>query len=433
MWESLGGELTSGPGACSWADKRLDVFVRGTDNACWHKWWDGSRWQGWESLGGQLTSDPTAVSWGPNRIDLFVRGTDNACWHRSVSYSWPSIARTPPSTVYPPDNLAKWHARTELPQVLHSSARGKDLAIVTLQGWLGDVQGACNPADPDWHYDLEVDPSWLAQARLPAAALARPGDLLRVETDPEFARRRAGPLTVHIELDAWPRKDDHRGRPPKPADWTATVGAACSEQAIWPYDPRSDVHGRPLAVGQYVRVVGSLVTDEPHDNEGQLVTNLILRTGLAGARATPGVTEEQIRKGANNAAKWIWMESVSDSDRDNPARWNEIHSPDYFEVLSDDTGQRRRMYQIAVCAQNGLFSGDTERMTVNLPAPAARPPNSQLRHRVHPTRWTRAASVKAGPTVTAAGDQLRVDVTVQGDAGMGSSGKYAGIVEVWWE
>ena len=80
-WESLGGVLTSGPGVCSWSSGRLDVFVRGTDNALWHKWFSNG-WSGWESLGGVLTSDPAAVSWGPNRIDVFVRGTDNALWHK---------------------------------------------------------------------------------------------------------------------------------------------------------------------------------------------------------------------------------------------------------------------------------------------------------------------------------------------------------------
>src|SRR5262249_56052520 len=80
-WESLGGVLTSGPAVCSWSSGRLDVFVRGTDNALWHKWFSNG-WSGWESLGGVLTSDPAAVSWGPNRIDVFVRGTDNALWHK---------------------------------------------------------------------------------------------------------------------------------------------------------------------------------------------------------------------------------------------------------------------------------------------------------------------------------------------------------------
>ncbi len=86
-WESLGGVLTSAPAVCSWASGRLDVFVRGTDNALWHKWYSGG-WSGWESLGGVLSSGPAAVSWAPNRIDVFVRGTDNALWHKWYSGAW---------------------------------------------------------------------------------------------------------------------------------------------------------------------------------------------------------------------------------------------------------------------------------------------------------------------------------------------------------
>lgn len=84
-WESLGGVLPSGeaPTVVSWGSNRLDVFVKGTDNALWHRWWDGSRWGGWESLGGILTSTPSAVSWGPYRLDVFVQGTDRALWQKS--------------------------------------------------------------------------------------------------------------------------------------------------------------------------------------------------------------------------------------------------------------------------------------------------------------------------------------------------------------
>jgi hypothetical protein len=92
-WSSLGGILSSAPTAVSWQDgSRIDVFIRGTDNGLWHKWWDGTRWNGWEGLGGILSSDPGGVSWGPPdrrvgpppapRIDVFVRGTDNALWHK---------------------------------------------------------------------------------------------------------------------------------------------------------------------------------------------------------------------------------------------------------------------------------------------------------------------------------------------------------------
>jgi hypothetical protein len=80
-WQSLGGILTSDPATVSWGDSRIDVFVRGTDNALWHKWFNGT-WSGWESLGGVLSSGPDVSSWAAGRLDVFVRGADNALWHK---------------------------------------------------------------------------------------------------------------------------------------------------------------------------------------------------------------------------------------------------------------------------------------------------------------------------------------------------------------
>jgi hypothetical protein len=82
-WSNIVGIATSSPAVSSWGTARLDVFVRGTDMALWHRSWNGTAWGGWESLGGVVTSDPAAVSQGANSIDVFVRGTDRAIWHRS--------------------------------------------------------------------------------------------------------------------------------------------------------------------------------------------------------------------------------------------------------------------------------------------------------------------------------------------------------------
>lgn len=94
-WESLGGIITSEPVAVSWAPNRIDVFAKGQDNAVWHRWWNGSSWGGWESLGGIITSNISAVCWGPNRIDLFARGLDNAMhhkwWNGSAWGGWESL------------------------------------------------------------------------------------------------------------------------------------------------------------------------------------------------------------------------------------------------------------------------------------------------------------------------------------------------------
>ncbi|MDQ6744052.1 MAG: glycosyl hydrolase family 18 protein, partial [Candidatus Dormibacteraeota bacterium] len=82
-WDSLGGTLTGGPSAASWAPNRLDVFGRGVDRQLWHRAWNGSAWGGWEPRGGVLAAGtaPAAVSWGNGRLDVFVQGTDGGVWH----------------------------------------------------------------------------------------------------------------------------------------------------------------------------------------------------------------------------------------------------------------------------------------------------------------------------------------------------------------
>jgi hypothetical protein len=123
-WESLGGVLTSAPAVSSWATGRLDVFVAGTDSAMWHKWYENG-WSGWESLGGVLTTAPAAVSWGRDRIDTFVGGTDSAVWHKVVGASPVGAdepqgadgAERPGRDRGPADGAACWARSATLPLV----------------------------------------------------------------------------------------------------------------------------------------------------------------------------------------------------------------------------------------------------------------------------------------------------------------------------
>jgi C1A family cysteine protease len=87
-YESLGGILTSKPSAVSWAKNRIDVVVRGTDSAVWHRWWDGSNWLGWESLGGVIQGAPAICSWASGRLDLFAVGTDHRMYHKWYQGGW---------------------------------------------------------------------------------------------------------------------------------------------------------------------------------------------------------------------------------------------------------------------------------------------------------------------------------------------------------
>ncbi|MCX8131107.1 MAG: GH-E family nuclease [Clostridia bacterium] len=79
-WENLAGTTDSNPCAVSWSHDRTDVFVKGKDNALWHRLYDGV-WHNWRSLGGTIVSDPTAVSWSEGRIDVFAKGSDGNLGH----------------------------------------------------------------------------------------------------------------------------------------------------------------------------------------------------------------------------------------------------------------------------------------------------------------------------------------------------------------
>ena len=93
---SLDLNLASAPVSISaMGPNRIDVFVQGSDNALWHKWWDGTSggtegvWNEWESLGGVLTSAPAVTTHDANgSMDVFVRGSNNGLWYLGYNGSW---------------------------------------------------------------------------------------------------------------------------------------------------------------------------------------------------------------------------------------------------------------------------------------------------------------------------------------------------------
>jgi peptidoglycan hydrolase-like protein with peptidoglycan-binding domain len=82
-WGSLGGVVSSPIAVGRNADGRLEVFARGTDAALWHKWQTAPNggWSNWVSLGGWII-DPVVASNADGRLEAFVRGQDNALWHK---------------------------------------------------------------------------------------------------------------------------------------------------------------------------------------------------------------------------------------------------------------------------------------------------------------------------------------------------------------
>jgi hypothetical protein len=66
----------------------VDAFVRGSDDALWHKSWDGARWTGWEPLGGGLTSGPDPASPAVAQLDIFALTASGTLQHLAYAGRW---------------------------------------------------------------------------------------------------------------------------------------------------------------------------------------------------------------------------------------------------------------------------------------------------------------------------------------------------------
>jgi hypothetical protein len=73
--------VASAPATCTQDEKVVDLFVIGTDKACW---WKHST-AAWVSLGGVCTSVPAAVARGVGTMDVFVRGSDGAPYQKTYT------------------------------------------------------------------------------------------------------------------------------------------------------------------------------------------------------------------------------------------------------------------------------------------------------------------------------------------------------------
>lgn len=113
-WQSIGGGSITDPAAVSWGPGRIDVFIKGGDNALWHQAFDNGAWQGWESLGGVINSGPDVASWGPNRLDVFVRGMDNKLWHICWNGSWCGWEGLDGTLASDPGAVSWWKGRIDI-------------------------------------------------------------------------------------------------------------------------------------------------------------------------------------------------------------------------------------------------------------------------------------------------------------------------------
>lgn len=81
-WHRLQGVTIGKPAITSFDVDSLNVFVRGTDNQLWARYFDAGKWLNWVPHGGKLTSAPAVTSPETRKLYLVVRGSDNQYWVR---------------------------------------------------------------------------------------------------------------------------------------------------------------------------------------------------------------------------------------------------------------------------------------------------------------------------------------------------------------
>jgi alpha-galactosidase len=90
-WTSLGKKILGQPAAYGSAGGRIDVFVRGTDNAVWRIAFVDGRWGRWTSLGGRVSEAPAVAFTSPSSWTVFAPGADGLVASRSSTGGWHSI------------------------------------------------------------------------------------------------------------------------------------------------------------------------------------------------------------------------------------------------------------------------------------------------------------------------------------------------------
>jgi hypothetical protein len=346
---------------------------------------------------------------------------------------------TPGSLVFPPNGQQDGHhfARSDVATTVRLLSQGREVRLIELRGWLRVVGEGCND-DPDWHYLLEVDTAWAASRGIDLSGLFKVGDMLsmgdfnsgaKVSPQDNVFKNAVATPRINMELNAWGWSQRF---PPsgKPTDWNFSGAVNCPADRVWPFDPiRPPGFQSSMSAGQYVRVVGSLVTDAPHVAEDWI--------GHAKTWFLPSWMSDVDEK--RRAAQATWG-NYDDKSPTHPARYSEVHPPDRFDPLSEPPLQNREGVRgVAIVASNGAISGEERTVEFLLCPPAPRPSGTaQLMVREHVGPDTNYKTIfignaaKSGAQINTLAGGMRVRVGVRGEGGWGAPGKFKGIYRTSW-
>lgn len=265
--------------------------------------------------------DALGLDW--NAVQLVPAGSLD---HIPRDSSWDPLAEgTPGSVVHVPTdvgvgaNAGKVYWPLRLATTKRHVAWGQEVRTIELRGWISPPPPGANAADPDFTYELEIDVEWVLACGIDVNALVKVGNILQLGSPQAgITDRRAWCATpsIKMEIVGFPPKGQRdRAFPP---DWThemtppllldaADAGAANNHPVKWPFEPTAPPPSSKMIMGgEYVRVFGAIVSDKRHDDDVEF-------------RAFRDVID-------------AWATGYGNNE-DDPARWTEVHPPDWIEII----------------------------------------------------------------------------------------------------
>jgi hypothetical protein len=344
-----------------------------------------------------------------------------------------SVSRNTPSSIFPPNHNKLYPLA--VPGSKIGLSKGKEYQTVELRGWLRNVEPICNYADPDWHYDLEIDPAWTDFLGIDLNQIIKVGNLITLSyinpSDTGSPQQIETTPLIHIELNGWRRSEHPNEVPPEDWGFSDADSQRCGG-VLWAYNPLRPLPWQPnLTAGQYVRIVGSLVTDEPHFSEAQVPTWLCRNFNVR-----PACSFETAQV---NSVKQTWGGNKAETDPDNVARWTEVHPPDIIVVMKDKN-PTETLRGIALAAGNCLLFCGTESIDEDIYPPGPRPSASatfRVKELVGPeTNYgtiVEGNTDKNGAEISYFPDHVHIHAKVQGQIFWGAPGKFKALYRVFWE
>jgi hypothetical protein len=349
----------------------------------------------------------------------------------------PSSSATPGSLIFPPNRTSHFPL-DGIPGATKMDSQGKEIQFSELYGWLRAVSPECNGNEgdgADWHYLLEVDTEWAKSKGIDLNRILRVGNAVAIGKPlPGFSPRRAVSLPlINIELNSWGWRSHYPPGNRKPVDWSFVMQDGC-KPVTWPFDPlQPNALGRKISPmdwdvnvrGPYVRVAGSLVTDQPHEAQSHLFRYLSKFLGITRSH------EDEWRGSVSD-----WNPGVSSESPDHFARWTEVHPPDLIELL-DSREPRITTRAVVLNARTGVNACEEVDFTMN--PEAARPFNYEIGYeelRGPETYFPHGQDANNGSWITVdpfSRDSIRIKAKVCGGFFGGSPGRFKAIYNVWWE